>query len=217
MIIEKMSDFFAARVDGYDEHMLTEIEGCKEGYLKMAQLLPQGASNLLDLGCGTGLELEEIFKIYPSISVCGIDLTQAMLDRLHEKHPDKNLTLINASYFDVDFGENTFDAAVSFQSLHHFSHKEKTALYTRLFHALKPKGRYIECDYMVETQEEEDSLFKENERIRREQNIPDGEFYHYDTPCTITNQIAMLETAGFNLVKMVWRKQTTTIIVADTE
>lgn len=27
MTLEKMADFFAARLDGYDEHMLTEIEG----------------------------------------------------------------------------------------------------------------------------------------------------------------------------------------------
>ncbi len=27
---EKMSDFFKARLDGYDEHMLTEIEGAAD-------------------------------------------------------------------------------------------------------------------------------------------------------------------------------------------
>ena len=32
--LEKMSDFFTARVAGYDEHMLTEVKGCKEGYIK---------------------------------------------------------------------------------------------------------------------------------------------------------------------------------------
>ena len=26
-MLEKMNDFFKARLDGYDEHMLTEIEG----------------------------------------------------------------------------------------------------------------------------------------------------------------------------------------------
>lgn len=38
--MEKMSDFFAARVEGYDEHMLTEVAGCKEGYAEMARLVP---------------------------------------------------------------------------------------------------------------------------------------------------------------------------------
>ncbi|HBM74705.1 MAG TPA: class I SAM-dependent methyltransferase, partial [Clostridiaceae bacterium] len=110
MEIEKMSDFFTARVDGYDEHMLNEVKGCKEGYVKMAELLPRNTAELLDLGCGTGLELDEIFKINPDINVTGIDLTQAMLDKLKQKHPDKNMSLINANYFDCDLGICKYDA-----------------------------------------------------------------------------------------------------------
>jgi len=68
----------------------------------MAELLPRTAFNLLDLGCGTGLELNEIFKTHPNIKVTGVDLTKAMLDGLKQKHPDKDLTLIHASYFDYD-------------------------------------------------------------------------------------------------------------------
>lgn len=39
--LEKMTDFFSARVDIYDDHMMNEIEGCQEGYLQMAELVPQ--------------------------------------------------------------------------------------------------------------------------------------------------------------------------------
>lgn len=214
MAIEQMSDFFTARVEGYDDHMINTVEGCKEGYIKMAELLPKEANELLDLGCGTGLELDEIFKIKPNIKVTGIDLTQAMLDKLKQKHPNKNLKLINESYFDYDFGISKYDAAVSFQTLHHFSHEDKLKLYTKIFNALKPNGEYIECDYMVEIQEDEDFYYSENKRIREEQNILEDEFYHYDTPCTIDNQIKLLTKAGFKVVKMHWRMENTTIIVA---
>ncbi len=214
-MLEKMSDFFAARVDGYENHMLNNVEGCKEGYVKMAELLPRTTVNLLDLGCGTGLELDEIFKTHPNIKVTGIDLTKAMLDVLKEKHPDKDLTLIHGSYFDYDFGRERFEAVISFQSLHHYSHEQKIKLYSRVYSALKPGGRYIECDYMVTEQKEEDFYFKEYERIRKEQNIPEGEFYHYDTPCTIDNQLKMLRIAKFEKVEMVWRRENTTIILAD--
>lgn len=214
MAIEQMSDFFTARVEGYDDHMINTVEGCKEGYIKMAELLPKEANELLDLGCGTGLELDEIFKIKPFINVTGIDLTQAMLDKLKQKHPNKNLKLINESYFDYDFGTSKYDAAVSFQTLHHFSHEDKLKLYKKIFYALKTNGEYIECDYMVESQEDEDFYYSENKRIRQEQNIPEGEFYHYDTPCTIDNQIKLLTKAGFKVVKTHWRMENTTIIVA---
>lgn len=214
-MIEKMNDFFTARVEGYDNHMINNVCGSKEGYVKMAELLPNTVVNLLDLGCGTGLELDEIYKTHPNIKVTGVDLTKAMLDVLKQKHPNKDITLINASYFDYDFGIERFDAIISFQTMHHFTHDKKLQLYSRAYTALKPGGKYMECDYMVIEQKDEDFLFKENERIRKEQNIPDGEFYHFDTPCTIDNQLKMLRTAKFEKVEMVWRIENTTIIVAD--
>lgn len=209
-----MSDFFTSRVNGYDEHMINDVEGCKEGYIKMAELLPKNVAELLDLGCGTGLELDEIFKRNPHVFVTGVDLTQAMLDRLKLKHPDKNMTLINASYIDYDFGTCKYDAAISFQTMHHFSHEDKIKLYSKIYDTLKENGQYIECDYMVIKQEEEDFYYSESKRIRSELGIPEGEFYHIDTPCTIDNQIEMLRIAGFKTVKMCWREGNTTIITA---
>lgn len=213
MSLERMDDFFIARVEGYDEHMLNNVEGCREGYKKMAGLIPDDAKSLLDLGCGTGLELDEIFKIKPDLKVTGIDLTKAMLDKLEAKHPNKDLVLINESYFSYDFGKANFDVAISFQTMHHFEHEEKIKLYKKIYNALKYGGQYIECDYMVVKQEDEDFYLSENRRIRKELNIPEGEFYHYDTPCTIDNQISMLYLAGFQKIQKIWRKENTTIIV----
>ena len=88
--MEPMADFFAARVDGYDEHMLQSVEGCREGYIKMAQEVWNFAKGhndllrLLDLGCGTGLELDEIFKLLPQTVVTGVDLTKEMLEKLRQ-------------------------------------------------------------------------------------------------------------------------------------
>ena len=53
---------------------------------------------------------------------------------------------------------------------------------------------------MVETQQEEDLYYSENKRMREEQVIPAGEFDHFDTPCTIDNQIKMLSKAGIKTV-----------------
>ena len=212
-----MTDFFARRVKGYDEHMINGVAGCKEAYKKMAELIPEGAEALLDLGCGTGLELENIFKLYPDIAVTGIDITAQMLDKLREKYKGKKITLINGDYFKTDIGRCRFGAAISFQTLHHFSHTMKTELYKKICTSLKNGGIYIECDYMVETQEEEDHWFSENARIRRELDISEDVFYHYDTPCTVENQISMLLQAGFADVRKVFRIENTTIITARKE
>lgn len=47
-----------------------------------------------------------------------------------------------------------------------------------------------------------------------EENIPDDEFYHYNTPCTIDNQLKMLRQAKFDKAEMVWRKENTTIFIS---
>jgi len=53
-MIEKMVDFFTARVNGYDEHMKSNIEGADSFYKYTASLLPtENRTNILDLGCGT--------------------------------------------------------------------------------------------------------------------------------------------------------------------
>ncbi len=212
--LEPMADFFAKRVEMYDEHMLTDVEGCKEGYLKMAELIPEGCRELLDLGCGTGLELDFIFKRLPRLSVTGIDLSREMLSVLSQKHPDKNIELICDDYFKADLGEAVFDCAVSFQTMHHFVHSKKEELYKKIHTALKEDGIYIECDYMVETQSEENFWFSENKRIRKEQGVGEDEFYHYDTPCTIENQIMLLKKGGFSSVSKVFRMENTTMLVA---
>lgn len=137
-----------------------------------------------------------------------------MLDKLQEKYSDRELRLICGDYFTVPLGKEAFDCAVSFQTMHHFPHEAKTALYEKIAAALQREGVYIECDYMVESQREENFWFAENARLRRTAGIDETEFYHYDTPCTISSQIAMLHAAGFADVEQIFRKGNTTMLIA---
>ena len=202
-MLEKMDDFFTSRIDGYDEHMKSNIEGASLFYKFTAALLPAGENaKVLDLGCGTGLELEEFFLVNPNAKVTGIDLTEAMLDSLKAKFPDKDITTICGSYFDVPFGDGIFDAAVSVESLHHFSKEEKIPLYAKLWQALKPDGYFILTDYFAETDEQETFFRQEQIRLRKEQNLPDEVFYHYDTPLTVEHEKEALIAAGFTKVEV---------------
>ena len=168
-MLEKMGEFFDARLSGYEEHQLTCIDSAKEFYPYTASCLPQIAgTRLLDLGCGTGLELGYYFELVPSAEVTGIDLAPGMLEALRNKFPDKNMTLILGSYFDVPFGENSFDAAVSVESLHHFTGEEKIRLYEKLLKALKPGGSFILTDYFAKSDEEE--CFRRAELLRLKKN-----------------------------------------------
>ena len=202
-MLEKMGEFFDDRLDGYEEHQLTCIESAQEFYPFTASCLPmEENANILDLGCGTGLELEFYFKLNPSAKVTGIDLAPGMLAVLKEKFSDKDIALIQGSYFDVPFSENTYDAAVSVESLHHFTKDEKIPLYHKLCKALKTDGYFILTDYFAPSEDEEIFYRNELNRLKAEQGIADDEFYHYDTPLTVEHEIQALKEAGFSAARI---------------
>ena len=209
-----MDDFFAARVGDYDEHMISNVEGCKEAYQKLVEIIPASCRDLLDLGCGTGLELEALFEAYPWLSVTGIDMTKSMLRRCQEKYTGRKLRLVCGDYFEVDFGLERYDCVVSFESLHHFSHDAKRGLYRKIHASLRPGGLYVECDYMVDHQEEEDALFEQRERLIRQQGLSEETHYHFDTPCTVSNQVSLLVFSGFHRVDSVFRLGNTVMLAA---
>lgn len=202
-MLEKMNEFFGKRLDGYDEHMVTCIESAEEFYPYTADCLPKETGvKILDLGCGTGLELEHYFNLNPYAKVTGVDLTEAMLNALKQKLHDKDLTLILGSYFDVPFGENFFDAAVSVESLHHFTKEEKIPLYIKLYKSLKEGGYFILTDYFALSDENEQTYRNELLHLKKLQRINGNEFYHYDTPLTVEHETEALLEAGFSSIEV---------------
>ena len=202
-MLEKMNDLFNRRLEGYEEHQLNAIEGAKEFYPYTASLLPKHkGARVLDLGCGTGLELDYYFKLNSEAHVTGIDLAEDMLKALKEKFVGKAITIIQGSYFDVPFESNRYDAAVSVESLHHFTKEEKVPLYRKVWQALTTNGYFILTDYFAKAEEEEAYLMYECKRLKKEQGIRDNEFYHFDTPLTIDHEIKALKEAGFSSVML---------------
>ena len=110
--------------------------------------------------------------------------------------------MIVGSYFDVPLGTEVFDAAVSVESLHHFTAEEKLPLYRKLCQALKPGGYFILTDYFAPSEEEEKVYRQDYLRLRNEQGIRDEEFYHYDTPLTIAHEMEVLRRSGFEKVEL---------------
>ena len=202
-MLEKMADFFENRLDGYDEHMMSNIESADEFYPFTAAQLPTTENcHILDLGCGTGLELEEYYLLNPSARITGIDLSQGMLSTLKKKFSDKDITLICGSYFDVPLGMSLFDGAVSVESLHHFTKVEKVPLYTKLHKALKDGRYFVLTDYFSLTDEEEQMHRQNLIELKAAQGISDDEFYHYDTPLTVRHETEALLDAGFSSVEV---------------
>ena len=208
-----MGAFFDARADGYDENRIGL--NYLDFFPAMAQLVAgTGALRILDLGCGTGLELDEIFKRNPDARVTGIDLSEKMLDRLREKYVSKadQIEIILGDYLGYDYPANSYDYVVSVESLHHFTHGEKLRLYRKLYGSLKPGGRFIDLDYVAGDQAAEDAGFAEKARLHAEGGL--SGLHHIDTPCTVDNEVRLLRGAGFSRVDIVLNESTTALLAA---
>lgn len=219
--LEEMSAFFNKRAKLYNTVHPENIGGGIESKRIIASFLPEHIKSIIDFGIGTGLELEAIFKRFPDIEVTGLDFSEKMLQKLKEDYPDKKINLYCKSYLDYDFGVSCYDSALSAMTLHHYDQITKTDLYRKIYSCIKENGVYIECDYMLSekdyenAQEKEDFYFGEYKRLKEEQGITDNREYHYDTPCTVNNQIKMLSEAGFSNVREVWHEGNTVMLVAN--
>ncbi len=207
--LETMGGFFDRRVDSYEDHM----RPWRAYYRWLGELIPAQAETLLDLGCGTGLELDEIFRLHPDIRVTGIDLAPGMLARLREKHPERKLTLTVGDYLTVPLASCAFDVAVAFETLHHFPPETKLGLFRRIFAALRPGGMLLEGDYIAESDEMETYLFQELARRRVRQHVPEGTFVHFDTPLTLAHELSLLRQAGFTAEVLGYRGEDNTPMI----
>ncbi len=191
--LEEMSDFFTKRLHDYEEHMSV----WEESYQLFAEILPLECKKILDLGCGTGLELDRIWKKNPDIEVTGVDLCADMLDKLLEKHQDKPLTTVCMDYFQYDLGYGKWDAVISFESLHHFLPKDKIKLYEKIYCSLKKGSLFMLGDYIACCDEEEKLLRSVYLKKRKRFAIPENCYVHFDIPLTLEHEKELLQDVGF--------------------
>lgn len=208
---EEMGDFFSCRVDIYEDRHLGRWG---EEYAHIADCFDEGLERLLDIGCGTGLELASLYRRFPALQVTGIDLSETMLDQLRASYPGRDLRLVQADYTAWDLGEREYDGALSFETLHHLLPEEKEKLYVKLFQALRPGGCYVECDYVACCQEEQDLCRDHYEHRRAKYQVHPGQFVHIDIPLTLERQLELLDRAGFRCVQVLHQRECTAILKA---
>jgi len=202
---EKMADFFDRRAGGYEKHMAEHIEEFSAFYGSVAKAIPSTIENprVLDLGIGTGLELDALFERFPMARVTGIDVSQKMLQYLAVKlRPwTDRLQLTCGSFLDMDLGEQAHDVVVSVMALHHWIPRVKLGLYRRIRRALVPGGVFINADY-VETEKESARRLA----VYSAGAQGDRHLLHIDLPLTIDTEIELLQDAGFKSIQIPFRR-----------
>jgi tRNA (cmo5U34)-methyltransferase len=215
--VESMAAFFDARAAGYDDHM--------RGYIfsdtTFAQFYQAVSSpiektdqplNILDLGCGTGLEFEALFQRVPNALITGVDLSQEMLQLLRKRYSARmsQITLVADSYLAMPFGTQAYDHIISAMSVHHLLRDTKRELYVKIHAALKPGGKYIEGDSVIPAEMESQFLAEYHEQVAGMPHVEDGH-YHVDVPFSIDSQRSLLLEAGFKNFRVVWQKDSTAV------
>lgn len=214
---EDMAAFFDARAAGYDEHMrgfvFTEAE-FNQFYGAISNPIKRTDEplNILDLGCGTGLELEALFQRAPNAQITGVDVSQEMLALLQRRYTTQldQITLIADSYLTIPFDQQTYDYVISGMTIHHLLLDTKRKLYEKIRAALKPGGLYIEGDGVTLPEMESQFLAEYTEQVTIMPPAEDGH-YHIDLPFSIDTQRTLLLEAGFKNFELIWEKDSTDV------
>ena len=210
--IEEMAAFFDARAAGYDEHIRGYVFGGEvfnQFYDAVSAAIEptEWAIRVLDLGCGTGLELEALFARAPNAQITGVDVAEGMLAGLRATHRARmdQITLVTDSYLTMSLGTQAYDYVVSVLSMHHVLHATKRALYARICAALKPGGKYIEGDSVTKVESEGAFLAEYDRSMAEFPGAEDGDL-HVDVPFSLETQRRLLLEAGFRDFELLWER-----------
>lgn len=187
---EEMRAFFDEKADGYDE-VHAAFMGTKR---LLTTHLPEGTRRVLDLGAGTGLELEALFARFPEAEVTALDVSPEMLAALGKRPFAARVNRVLGDFFGTDFG-GPYDAVISTSALHHFTREDKAVLYAKVFACLAPGGIFLNADKVAPSRAaEEADLAEYLEDPTR--------WRHMDTPLVPSGEMELLENAGFAPVEV---------------
>jgi demethylmenaquinone methyltransferase/2-methoxy-6-polyprenyl-1,4-benzoquinol methylase len=99
---------------------------------------------LLDLAAGTGDQIAAAKKIWPGLTVTGLDLSSDMLALARPKLaglPAPAPELVVGDALDLDFKEASFDSVSISFGLRNINRRRE--LYAQVFRVLKPGGRFL--------------------------------------------------------------------------
>ena len=99
---------------------------------------PAAGSNLLDIGCGTGVMIGPLLATAPA-KLLALDLSPRMIEQAAQKYRDPRLRLLNEDFFALK--ENGFDLALFYSVYPHFLNKEH--LIRQTSRCLVPGGRFM--------------------------------------------------------------------------
>ena len=112
-------------------------------------LNPQPADRILDLGCGTGAQTQQVSLVLdPQLggAITGIDAAGAMITAAREKRGSDRCFFEVMAAEKLDFPDRSFDAVMSSLFFHHIPLDLKRASLSEAYRVLKPGGTLVVAD-----------------------------------------------------------------------
>lgn len=202
--VESLPDFFNSVAHLWDAKFAAD---CAHLHRETARRIAptEEPIRILDVGCGTGLELEAIFERAPNARVTAMDQAPRMLAEVKRKYAERmsQIELLEASCVDWPARLVGFDYVVSILCVHHFPPQTKVGIYRSFRRALKEGGVYVEGDQMTRgtAGSEDHELFER--WIARLPGGRQGE-WNFDVTLNAETNRRLLFDAGFGDIAGPW-------------
>jgi tRNA (cmo5U34)-methyltransferase len=175
------------------ESYVQEVSSQLPRYSEMQEALARATDGLevravLDLGTGTGETSAAVLAVHPDARITGIDASADMLSVARRRLPAVSIDELIVSNLQDPLPAQKFDAVVSSLAVHHLSARQKRRLFTRVFAALRPGGRFVLADVV---------------RVSRPEDTVTPISRVYDRPERTSDMERWLEASGFQ-VKRAW-------------
>jgi len=154
------------------------------------------ASDILDLGTGTGETLRRVAVRHPDARLVGFDESESMLEAARTAVPAADLRV---GRLQDPLPEGPFDLIVSALAIHHLDGDEKANLFRRVAERLSPGGRFVLADVVV-PDDPADAITP----------LDEG----YDLPSRVEEQLEWLRDADL-APTLRWNRRDLAVIVAD--
>ncbi len=214
MVDEILKTKFDRGAKSYDRQRSDVIPNMDQIYTIIAELASNEVPGpkILDLGAGTGLLTEQLFKKYSGGSFTLIDISMEMLNIARERFKgNPNFRYIQEDYLKTDF-EDSFNIVISSLSIHHLNDNAKKNLYSKVYEILNEGGIFLNADQVLAPSSENEYIYQRNwwEKIETGSLKQDKKEFiidrmKLDKPSTPKNNLRWLENFGFTNVDVFYK------------
>jgi tRNA (cmo5U34)-methyltransferase len=167
---------------------------------------------ILDLGAGTGLLTQLLWKKHPQARFQLVDMAPEMLNIAKNRFSgQESFEYINEDYLKYDF-DGLFDMIVSSLSIHHLNHSDIKSLYQKAYDHLNPGGLFLNADEVIAPNSHSEETYQENWlEVIQQANLEEDdkavilERMKFDNPATLEDNINWLKEAGFKDVDVYYK------------